>query len=50
MSRPEVNSEFNEYDSFTFHPYNVLLFLVLFGITALFLSFSAAFIYTPRAK
>lgn len=46
MSSPEVNSEFNEYNSFTFHPYNVLLFLVLFGIMALFLSFSAAFIYT----
>lgn len=39
----EIN---NEYESFTFHPYNVLLTLLLFGISALFLSLSAAFIYT----
>ncbi len=39
--------DFNsEYDSFAFHPYNVLLTLVLFGVTALFLAFSAAFVYT----
>ncbi|MCB0579562.1 MAG: cytochrome c oxidase subunit 3 [Phaeodactylibacter sp.] len=39
--------DFNsEYDSFAFHPYNVLLTLVLFGITALFLAFTIAFIYT----
>lgn len=36
----------NEYESFTFHPYNVLLTLLLMGITALFLSLSIAFIYT----
>ncbi|MDX1666725.1 MAG: cytochrome c oxidase subunit 3 [Saprospiraceae bacterium] len=36
----------SEYQSFVFHPYNVLLFLLLFGITALFLAFSAAFVYT----
>jgi len=36
----------SEYDSFAFHPYNVLLALALFGITALFLAFSAAFVYT----
>jgi cytochrome c oxidase subunit III len=35
-----------EYDSFAFHPYNVALTLLLFGITALFLAFSAAFVYT----
>ena len=46
MSDVPNKSEFSEYDSFTFHPYNVLLTLVLFGITALFLSFSVAFIYT----
>lgn len=40
---PSPNSE---YASFAFHPYNVLLTLVLFGVTALFLAFSAAFIYT----
>lgn len=37
---------YNEYDNFRFHPYNVLLSLVLFGVTVLFLSFSAAFVYT----
>ncbi len=36
----------SEYDSFAFHPYNVLLTLVLFGIAALFLAFTIAFIYT----
>lgn len=41
--KKDLNSE---YDSFAFHPYNVLLTLVLFGITALFLAFTIAFIYT----
>jgi cytochrome c oxidase subunit 3 len=35
-----------EYESFAFHPYNVLLVLVLFSLTTLFLALSAAFIYT----
>lgn len=38
--------EHNEYENFAFHPYNVLLVLLLFSISALFLAFSAAFIYT----
>lgn len=43
----ENKQDFNsEYDSFAFHPYNVLLTLVLFGISALFLAFTIAFIYT----
>lgn len=42
----ENQSAYSEYDSFVFHPHNVLLFLLLLGITALFLSMSAAFIYT----
>ncbi|MCB0589056.1 MAG: cytochrome c oxidase subunit 3 [Phaeodactylibacter sp.] len=43
----ENNKDFNsEYESFAFHPYNVLLTLILFGVTALFLAFSFAFIYT----
>lgn len=37
---------FDEYENLNFHPYNILMFLVLFGICALFLSLSAAFIYT----
>ncbi len=42
----ERKDEYREYESFIFHPYNVLLILVLFSITALFLALSAAFIYT----
>ncbi len=45
-SAEQGNTHSNEYHSFAFHPYNVLLVLVLFGISALFLAFSAAFIYT----
>ena len=37
---------FDEYENLAFHPYNILMFLMLFGICALFLSLSAAFIYT----
>lgn len=37
---------YDEYDNFTFHPNNVLLFLTLFGLTALFLSMSLAFVYS----
>jgi len=47
--RPTKHSseeKYNEYRNFAFHPYNVLLILVLFSISALFLAFSAAFIYT----
>lgn len=36
----------DEYESFVFHPYNVLLFLVLFSLTMLFLGLSFAFVYT----
>jgi cytochrome c oxidase subunit 3 len=35
-----------EYDNFAFHPYNILLVLLLFSISTLFLAFSAAFMYT----
>ncbi len=37
---------YSEYDNFAFHPHNVMLMLVLFAISALFLGTSAAFIYT----
>lgn len=33
-------------EDFRFHPYNILLILVLFSITALFLAFSIAYIYS----
>ena len=36
---------YDEYRNFAFHPYNVMLILLLFGISALFLAFSGAFIY-----
>jgi cytochrome c oxidase subunit 3 len=37
---------YSEYNNFAFHPYNVMLVLLLMAITALFLGTSAAFIYT----
>ena len=42
----EYGKDFNEYQSFVFHPYNILLFLALFGISAMFLSLTVAFVYT----
>lgn len=42
----ELDNEYNEYDNYAFHPYNVMLCLMLIGICALFLAFSGAFIYT----
>ncbi|MDF1866305.1 MAG: cytochrome c oxidase subunit III, partial [Saprospiraceae bacterium] len=35
----------SEYDNFAFHPYNIILMLTLFAISALFLAFSAALVY-----
>ena len=35
-----------EYQQLRFHPYNIALTLLLFSISALFLAFSAAFLYT----
>jgi len=46
MADNQDNHGYNEYDNFAFHPYNVMLFLSMFGISALFLAFSGAFIYT----
>lgn len=37
---------YSEYQNLMFHPYNVMLFLLLFGIMALFLALSIAFVYT----
>lgn len=33
-------------DNFVFHPYNVMLYLMLFGLSALFLSLTISYIYT----
>ncbi len=35
----------NEQPNFAFHPYNILLMLSIIGLSALFLSMSAAFVY-----
>ena len=44
MEKPEHN-EYDEYQSFAFHPHNVLLTLLLAGITVLFLSLTIGFVY-----
>ncbi len=44
--RPQKSNPYDEYQQLAFHPYNVFLILVLVGISALFLPFLAAFIYT----
>lgn len=49
MERPteqNKDSHYNEYQNVAFHPRNVLLILLLFGLATLFLALSAAFIYT----
>ena len=45
MEKSEEKKSYSEYDNFTFHPYNVMLFLILMAITALFLSVAIAFIF-----
>lgn len=42
----QQDEAYSEYQSFGFHPFNVLLILTLTGITTMFLAFSAAFVYT----
>ena len=42
---PQKKGYFDEYENLNFHPYNILLILLLFGISALFLALSAAYIY-----
>lgn len=46
MNRPTPEEPWNEYQNFTFHPHNILLVLLLFSLSVLFLSLSGAFIYT----
>jgi len=40
------SQQYEEYQNFAFHPYNILLMLTLAGVTMLFLALSAAFVYT----
>lgn len=42
----EKKGYYDEYENLTFHPYNILLVLLLFGVTALFLALSVALVYT----
>jgi cytochrome c oxidase subunit 3 len=35
-----------EYQSFIFHPYNIILFTALFSLSAMFISLTVAFVYT----
>jgi cytochrome c oxidase subunit 3 len=46
MENTDQKHPYSEYDNFAFHPYNVMLVLLLFAISALFLALSAAFVYT----
>lgn len=46
-SSPKKEAPYSEYqNNFMFHPYNVLLVLTLFGISAMFLAFTISFVYT----
>jgi len=47
-SKKENN--YSEYDSFAFHPYNVLLILLLTGLSVLFLALTISFVYTRFEK
>lgn len=46
--QPENN--YSEYQSFAFHPYNVLLMLLLLGLSILFLALTVSFVYTRIEK
>jgi cytochrome c oxidase subunit 3 len=41
-----VQHQTQQQDEFLFHPKNVMLFILLFGLTALFLALTVAYIYT----
>lgn len=46
MEKSDSKKAYSEYDNFVFHPYNVMLFLILMAISALFLAVSISFVYT----
>ena len=46
LPEKKMQEHYDEYQNFAFHPYNVLLFLTLFGLSALFLSMTIAFVYS----
>jgi len=43
-------NEYSEYQSFAFHPHNVLLMLLLLGLSVLFLALTISFVYTRVEK
>ena len=45
-----TDKDYSEYDSFAFHPYNVLLILLLVGLSVLFLALTISFVYTRVEK
>jgi cytochrome c oxidase subunit 3 len=44
--RDQYHTDGDEYGSFAFHPYNVLLILLIFSLSILFLSLSISFVYS----
>lgn len=44
--RDQYQSSGDEYGSFAFHPYNVLLILLIFSLSMVFLALSIAFVYS----
>lgn len=44
--KDQYQQEGDEYGSFAFHPYNVLLILLIVSLSVLFLSLSISFVYT----
>lgn len=44
------DKDYGEYDAFAFHPYNVLLILLLVGLSVLFLALTISFVYTRIEK
>lgn len=49
-SSRDAEKRYSEYESFAFHPYNVLLMLLLLGLSILFLALTISFVYTRIEK
>lgn len=46
MSQSTEETQYDEYQNFSFHPHNIYLMLLLFSLSILFLSLTGAFVYT----
>ncbi|MGH1435445.1 MAG: cytochrome c oxidase subunit 3 [Lewinella sp.] len=44
--RDQYHADGDEYGSFAFHPYNVLLMLIIFSLSILFVSLTISFVYS----